>query len=369
MPPNEQARRRLAPKSCLERLSLLRPKPRTASSLNKSHHVGSSAFNKVETMDASPIILDDSSVNVNDDDYHDRFAWAILYENQRGLTIFSVPHYSRLSLLPTDPAPFTLPNPSRTRSKQQFMNLDDYQLPDGTWQWVSKSWMIDMRSDAGEVQHDGFEYNWLFRTHHWRAEVGSCSASGLVRRRRWIRLMMRPAKQLGHDCEEYAVSQRTPKKTVDYNDSGLSPHSSRLDLTADDVWLGQDPEEDWSRCHALLKTLGNDGQKLDIWVAWLGPQADKGKTRERATGLSSAETTFTVTHLPAKEHIIPVLRQHVWALLQLLIFPDSRARLLELFAQRGLLSGLIDELGIEWALRAVDFWSYSEELLSKTPVE
>lgn len=51
-----------------------------------------------------------------------------------------------------------------------------------------------MRTDSGEVQHDGFEYNWMFRSHHWHAKVGKLSAGGWVRRRRWIRLMMRPGK-------------------------------------------------------------------------------------------------------------------------------------------------------------------------------
>lgn len=59
-----------------------------------------------------------------------------------------------------------------------------------------------MRSDSGEVQHDGFEYNWMFRTHHWCARVGKLSAGGWVRRRRWIRLMMRPGKKRRIASEE-----------------------------------------------------------------------------------------------------------------------------------------------------------------------
>ncbi|KAF8350060.1 hypothetical protein F5887DRAFT_858528, partial [Amanita rubescens] len=110
------------------------------------------------------------------------------YAHKIRLTLFSTRCYSHRSLLPMDPAPFTLPSTSFSRSKQPFKSLNDYQFPDGTWRWVSKSWMIDMRSDSGEVQYDGFEYNWFFRRHHWRAEVGPLSAGGWVRRRRWIRL-------------------------------------------------------------------------------------------------------------------------------------------------------------------------------------
>ena len=111
------------------------------------------------------------------------------------MTLFSIPYYSALSLLPTDPSPFTLPNTSQKRSEQPPITLDAYPLPDGDWRWVSRTWMIDMRnSDSSIVQHDGFEYNWVFRQRKWRAQVGFLSAGGWVRRRRWVRLMMRPSK-------------------------------------------------------------------------------------------------------------------------------------------------------------------------------
>ncbi|KAE9408068.1 hypothetical protein BT96DRAFT_808509, partial [Gymnopus androsaceus JB14] len=111
------------------------------------------------------------------------------------LTAFSIPYYSSNSLLPTDPAPFTLPSAvSLKRAHQPDVSLKEYPLPDGNWHWVSNSWMVDMRTDSGEVQHDGFEYNWMFRSNHWHATVGKLSAGGWVRRRRWVRLMMRPGK-------------------------------------------------------------------------------------------------------------------------------------------------------------------------------
>src|SRR6266511_997646 len=107
-----------------------------------------------------------------------------------------MPYYSSLSLLPTDPAPYTLPDASNQEpSHQPPVTLTTYPLPDGTWRWVSRSWMIDMRSEStqGQVQHDGFEYNWVFRKHNWKAQVGPLNAGGWVRRRRWVRLMVRLA--------------------------------------------------------------------------------------------------------------------------------------------------------------------------------
>ena len=116
--------------------------------------------------------------------------------------LFSIPHYSGQSLLPyVDPPPFSTPSHRATtfghrRSLRQkgrnvYSSLEDYQLPDANWRWVSESWIIDMQwSDT--LQHDGFEYNWYFRTKGWRANTGILSSGGAVRRRRWRRLMMRP---------------------------------------------------------------------------------------------------------------------------------------------------------------------------------
>src|ERR1700722_4665839 len=105
--------------------------------------------------------------------------------------LFSTAFYSSSSLLPTDPLPFTFPNSSPDRAHQPALTLDTYPLPDGNWQWVSNAWMIDMRHE-GDVQWDGFEYNWRFRRRGWRAEVGVLGSGGFVRRRMWVRLMMKP---------------------------------------------------------------------------------------------------------------------------------------------------------------------------------
>jgi hypothetical protein len=44
--------------------------------------------------------IDLAGTAVLPDETKDIYCWAIIYENQRGLTLFSTPYYSRLGLLP-----------------------------------------------------------------------------------------------------------------------------------------------------------------------------------------------------------------------------------------------------------------------------
>lgn len=199
------------------------------------------------------------------------------------MTIFSIPYYSRLSLLPNDPPAFTIPEAMKGRDKQPQISLDEYPLPDGTWRWVSRSWMIDMRGD-GEVQYDGFEYNWFFRSKQWRAEVGKFSAGGLVRRRRWLRLMVKPAARqhaLAHVATD-ADAGAPPDSVSGPSAPGSHPPSVLDALTVDMeekwrlIWNGPDPEGDWRECHTLMKRLGRDGRKLEVWRAWLSGHRERG---------------------------------------------------------------------------------------------
>ncbi|TFK77094.1 hypothetical protein BDN72DRAFT_26721 [Pluteus cervinus] len=300
----------------------------------------------------------------------DRYEWAILYENQRGMTVFSIPYYSKLSLLPNDPPPFTMPNTSSKRSNQPPLSLTEYPLPDGRWRWVSKAWMIDMRSDTGEVQHDGFEYNWVFRQHKWRAEVGPLSAGGWVRRRRWVRLMMRPG-QKKQDLNESERSSLAVPSSGDRQSSGslhssLHPSSAErsnaaVDAALDSVWMGE-TEEDWNRCHSLLKRFDRDGRKLEIWKWWLSyypanarPDV-KGKGREHPT--VAAEEAPPIP----KQWIAAVVKTHADSILHMFIYPDSRAELLHLFKLT--MPEVFEELGLGQS--QPEFWSYGNEEAADT---
>ena len=251
------------------------------------------------------------------------------------ITIFSIPYYSSLSLLPSDPSPFTLPNASLKRSDQPPITLESYPFPDGNWHWVSRCWMVDMRSDSAEVQHDGFEYNWMFRKLKWSSHVGPLSAGGLVRRRRWIRLMVRPARQEKDNHDDFG----TPATTGSSKDSVWTRrHSSppsvltrgtdiidRLRVEPANVWLG-DADGDWQRCLNVMKLFGRDGRKLELWHLWLGfdrpdqllTTNGKGKEREGEIEIPLPSNMFTPDILSqdsvpvaSRNHVVAVLRQHV----------------------------------------------------------
>jgi hypothetical protein len=296
------------------------------------------------------------------EDGKNEYRWAILFENQRGyflvqfslqynlvmcsITLFSMALYSSSTLLPSDPKAFTIPSITtpRRRSRQPDITPNTYPLPDGTWCWVSKEWMIDMRHE-GEVQWDGFEYNWCFRTGGWRAIVGIAGAGGWVRRRMWVRLMMKPAKLPKADDVADDTTAGSADRTADLplpvkgSDMslpypGFDFETALLDHEADNVWKGH-ADRDWERCHGLMKTLGRDGMKLELWKIWLEGHilSLKGKGKEteaahrivkqwtedqeplpsevaRALFIASTKTRTP----PPLDYIKPVLRAHVRAL-------------------------------------------------------
>ncbi|KAG5723341.1 Meiotically up-regulated gene 65 protein [Termitomyces sp. T112] len=313
------------------------------------------------------ISLDSTSL-VNSDSLIDKYKWVVVYENQRGITLFSIPYYSRRSLLPFDPPPFTTPNASPSL-KHASISLEDYPLPDGTWKWVSKCWMIDMRSDTGEVQHDGFEYNWVFRAHKWSADVGSFSAGGWVRRRRWIRLMMRPARTQKSAASSFSHLVNDARVDVPHN-------FADIDLG----WLKEDVEGNWQKCCLLMKYLGRDGRKLELWKLWLAPHlpdrlskrrgAMKVKARhselmrDMTADEGDVSTVFAdileQSQAPLKEYLIPILRLHGSELLHTFVYPESRASFMAMLGEAGLFHVL--EAGIGFSANGMDFWSYVDDI-------
>jgi hypothetical protein len=203
--------------------------------------------------------------------------------------------------------------------------------------------MIDMRSNTGEVQHDGFEYNWMFRQHNWRAHVGSFSAGGWVRRRRWVRLMARPAKQaegigtsIGPSSDKRKICQSTASS---FPPSILTQRTDTTDdwtqIDPDEVWLG-DPEADWKRCRSLMKCLGRDGRKLELWRLWLGfyhpehkekfiDSDEKGKRREKQWTEDDGPLPSEVVaaSILSREYVSIAPRQHVLAVLRIHVCPCS----------------------------------------------
>ncbi|KAI0361611.1 hypothetical protein OH77DRAFT_1469432 [Trametes cingulata] len=352
-----------------------------------------------------PDIVDITEANLAaelDENYdRDVYRWAILYENQRGAMVFSTPYYSALTLLPLDPPAFTIPTADPSpRKKQPTVSLEDFPLPDGSWKWVSRAWMIDMRGD-GQVQYDGFEYSSSFRSRKWGPNPGFMSHRGLVRRRRWIRLMMRPAPVPRDDAGSVfsipGALSLLPQLV--HNEEGATRPPSVI-LTAIDegegaaaVWRGDG--DDWERCHTALRRLSRDGRKLELWASWLGVSEEVPLSRRISRNPSIAQPRFRgeplrsreddvddrssnggsqteadrlaadtgVSISPAtKDYVATVVRAHGLDIMDLFVYPDSRAKFLQLLGRAGLLPELQVGLGGSESVRALDFWSYTQDL-------
>ena len=287
--------------------------------------------------EAAEIDLSDACIDL--DISQDVYRWAVVYENQRGcalasfvsdkscslrsffrVTIFSTPYYSRLGLHPNDPPPFTVPEADGRRDRQPQVSLHEYPLPDGTWRWVSTSWMVDMRSE-GEVHYDGFEYNWFFRRHKWRPEPGTFSAGGWVRRRRWIRLMMRPPHPTAIEHRDDSDSQQPYTVSTPMTRYSIIPDDSASEIEADKAMVWRGDLGDWKRCYRLMARLNRDGIKLELWRDWLGVSP---RTRRRVWTEDDYLTTSEdfnggpIIRAPAlegaqRESLATVVQEHVRA--------------------------------------------------------
>lgn len=347
---------------------------------------------RTETASALDVHVADRRQSL-DDESRDIYEWAILYENQRGITVFSIPYYSKLSLLPTDPPPYTVPNEPTghgrgNTSQRQTLRapaaLADYQLPDPTWRWVSKFWMVDMRGD-GEVQQDGYEYNWCFRSQGWRSSIGSFNAGGWVRRRRWVRLMMRPATTGPLPASSASDSTSTsplPSLITQTLSSATTDSSVKTDHEGTHIWRGDD--EDWVRVRDALREFRSDGRRLEAWERWLGLEErallahaagrlgigmgngakmrmddwDLRHALDPASPVSkdtTPGTALTRAPAPSKEIMLPVLRENFRRILGAFVFPDSRAQFVELVRLAGYDENSIPDLS-KFDSRS-DFWS------------
>jgi len=299
--------------------------------------------------------------------------------------MFSMASYSHMTLLPLDPPPFTVPSTSSSSyADQPTVSLDEYPLPDGTWRWASRAWMIDMRGD-GQVQHDGFEYSWSFRSKKWRPAVGPLSAGGLVRRRRWVRLMVRPAKHPVFGDGTASVGRaEAPSPGATRPPSVILSSDDEASCGDREIWRG-DPE-DWQRAHAVLRRIGRDVRRLELWSQWLGLRTISSEVHEAlgnaesqdgpvtpqsggvalvppAVNLARRLSVASTGHSTVPKHYIAlVIREHGPDILGLFVYPDSRARYLEFLERAGLLPELKLGLGQSDNLQVLDFWSYGSRL-------
>jgi len=200
-----------------------------------------------------------------------------------------------------------------------------------------------------------------------------------------VRLMMRPAQLV----EEGPGSSMpgSPQTGYSVNSSLSEVSNDTVDLDAQDVWSGDDVEQNWIRCHKLMKRLGRDGRKLELWKRWLGGYysehphlghlLEKGKQVQKQwtedEGLMPSQTAWATKKqtvvaegaLPALKHMAAVLRIHGDSILRSFIYPDSRAQFLELLGHSGILPEMNVGLGIGWSATDIDFWSYASGLDKK----
>ncbi|KAF9924018.1 hypothetical protein FBU30_005948 [Linnemannia zychae] len=124
------------------------------------------------------------------------FVYDFLYQHQRGAFFLGTPKFSSKSLLPVDPDEWT-----DQTSQTSAMDISDYELPDPNWEWVHKTWLVDM---TGDVDEDGWEYAMTFHGSPWHGNYEIFRS--FARRRRWLRLRKRKGKTLGKPS---ALPERT----------------------------------------------------------------------------------------------------------------------------------------------------------------
>ncbi|CAO3629281.1 unnamed protein product [Mucor fragilis] len=149
------------------------------------------------------------------------------------------------------------------------MNIENYQLPDPTWQWVSKDWMIDMTEDVDEA---GWQYALKFHGAVWHGNYKHFRS--FVRRRRWIRLRHRPLNN-----QQLLQQQSQEPLLLDLSES--TPTSSSSEAAAQVPYSDKDIIEKLQKCRldrerlavlngAIKSTLpGLEDQLLDKAIDYM----------------------------------------------------------------------------------------------------
>ncbi|EMC92545.1 hypothetical protein BAUCODRAFT_38615 [Baudoinia panamericana UAMH 10762] len=159
----------------------------------------------------------------------------ILYENQRGSFLFGVPRYSSASLLPSDPKPW-----QNAQFRTSPVDIRNAQVPDPSWEWVWKSWYVDMSRDVDE---EGWEYSWVFRTGNWGGVWHGNHPwfHSFARRRRWLRMRRRKhstrkTREAGHElnADYFTIHPKTLKPLSDVSDPAKRARLARMHAEMED---------------------------------------------------------------------------------------------------------------------------------------
>ena len=196
-----------------------------------------------------------------------------------------------------------------------------------------------------------------------------------------------PAKHIPASAE--VTPNETPILTPQPNTPGALPTlpSSTIERDPQElkhIWRGDD--RDWARCHGALRSLGRDGRKLELLKHWVDPNGKPAARRQVVwTGepskfrngsdtaqvyelIADAPFELDITRAPV-EFIRPVLEAHVGSSLRIIdisnhtrvfqakdivslfMFPDSRARVIDMLKDAGLLDCIPASASLG------DFWS------------
>ncbi|KAF8457709.1 hypothetical protein BGX38DRAFT_1248468 [Terfezia claveryi] len=243
----------------------------------------------------------------------------VLYENQRGFFLCGIPLFSSKSLLNLDPSPW------QTRDfKYSPVSILDKQTPDPSWEWVWKTWYVDMTTD---VDDQGWMYSFSFNkyfswhgTHVW--------FHSFVRRRRWLRKRVKIRKDGGlgslddteveahgfnqdyftiHSRQKYRgcvdTSWRVPRQSGSMGGAGWGGNATRDTFGAEEEGDILHEEEEISDVPTLMRVLRRctlDRQKI--------------KAIARFVEQGGAEVSYLAERMPA--------------LMSLLMFQASRRQLL-----------------------------------------
>lgn len=259
---------------------------------------------------------------------NETLTFPVMYENQRGMSLFGKKWYSANSLLPSDPTAYTLPTElpgvttiaasernrrsraarlrghtrgrsastsalpdsqdtssssadTKTSQPKAFKrktidtgyDLKTYQTPSPEWIWLTP-WMVNMRLDADE---QGFRYNLWFHRRGWRSHAGRLNWWGWVRRREWMRLRV-----------------LLPSTALEREVGGIEDNAKEWPATLDEVMARPQP------VHAMVKLLVVellDRERLECFFQWWDNGSEEARLAlkgelEDYDNVSSADRTL-----------------------------------------------------------------------------
>ncbi|KAI9813225.1 MAG: hypothetical protein M1827_004167 [Pycnora praestabilis] len=221
--------------------------------------------------------MEASSTNVTSHGKEEQTEIDVLYENQRGSFLCGIPLYSHKSLLNFDPSAWVT-----AALKSSPVDITNAQLPDPTWEWLWKSWYVDMSADVDE---EGWQYSFSFNpTFSWHgAHVWFHS---FVRRRRWLRKRVKVYSAHAHgtnagdkqfkaghilNADYFTIHPNMTQSRGSSIGTGTNARSSYASIPGNGD--GQDGEiEDVRDINSLMKALRRariDREKIDVLKTFL----------------------------------------------------------------------------------------------------